>query len=168
WEVLARREAPVGLRQIAPVLMAGNFLSLVTPAMRIAGPILRAYYLSRETGRPRARFYGTIVADQTTNFAIYALAFAISGAMVTVQGGFRFSARVAAGLLAALVGGLWLGYRTLREVAAGRPSLMARAIRSTLGEGPADGWRVRLIAWWEELLHSLSGSVLSASRWWPA
>ena len=29
WELLARREAPLGLRQITPVLMAGNFLSLV-------------------------------------------------------------------------------------------------------------------------------------------
>ncbi|HET9481905.1 MAG TPA: lysylphosphatidylglycerol synthase domain-containing protein, partial [Candidatus Polarisedimenticolia bacterium] len=63
WEILVRREAPVGMRQITPVLMAGNFVSLVMPALRVAGPILRAYYLSRETGRPRARFYGTIVAD---------------------------------------------------------------------------------------------------------
>src|SRR4029453_1005528 len=72
WELLARREAPVGLAEITPVLMAGNFLSLLTPAVRVAGPILRAYYLSKETGRPRARFYGTIVADQVSNFAIYA------------------------------------------------------------------------------------------------
>ncbi|HKY33826.1 MAG TPA: lysylphosphatidylglycerol synthase transmembrane domain-containing protein, partial [Candidatus Polarisedimenticolia bacterium] len=82
WEILVRREAPIGLRGIAPILMAGNFLALVTPALRIAGPILRAYYLSKETGRPRARFYGTIVADQTANFTIYAVAAAAGTAFV--------------------------------------------------------------------------------------
>jgi uncharacterized protein (TIRG00374 family) len=168
WEVLARREAPVGFGQIAPVLMAGNFLSLVTPAVRIAGPILRAWYLSRETGRPRARFYGTIVADQASNFTVYAAVFAICGAMVTMPGSFHISRSVGVMLMAALVGGLSVGYWMLREVAAGRPSLLARAIRAALGEGPGDGWKSRLIVWWEHLLHSLSGSVLSPGTWWPA
>jgi uncharacterized protein (TIRG00374 family) len=168
WEVLARREAPVGFGQIAPVLMAGNFLSLVTPAVRIAGPILRAWYLSRETGRPRARFYGTIVADQASNFTVYAAVFATCGAMVTMPGSFHISRAVGASLLAALVGGLSLGYWMLREVAVGRPSLLARAIRAVLGEGPENGWKSRLIIWWEHLLHSLSGSVLSPGTWWPA
>ena len=168
WEVLARREAPVGLGQISPVLMAGNFLSLVTPAMRIAGPILRAYYLSRETGRPRARFYGTIVADQTSNFTVYAALFAVAGARVTLPATSPFSAGTGVALLAALSGGLWFGYRMLREVARGRPSLVARAIRRTLGEGPESGWRHRLIAWWEHMLHSLSGSALTPRAWWPA
>src|SRR5262245_37959400 len=86
WEVLVRREAPVGLGQVLRILMAGNFLNLVTPALRVAGPILRAFYLSRETGRPRARFYGTIVADQTANFAVYAVAVALGAALVPMPG----------------------------------------------------------------------------------
>lgn len=168
WEMLARREAPIGLGQITPVLMAGNFLSLVTPAMRIAGPILRAYYLSRETGRPRARIYGTIVADQASNFTVYALLFAVAAASVTLPGSSQTSVGTGLAMLAALFAGLWAGYRALREVAAGRPSLFARLIRTAMGEGPESGWRHRLIAWWEHLLHSLSGSVLTPGAWWPA
>ena len=168
WELLARREAPVGFGQISPVLMAGNFLSLVTPAVRIAGPILRAYYLSRETGRPRARFYGTIVADQTSNFTVYAVVFAAAGATVTSHGSLHPSPAFMAGLMLALVAGLWLGYRMLREVAQGRPSLAARALTATLGPGPEGGWRRRSIAWWEHLLHSLSGAALAPSAWWLA
>jgi len=168
WEVLARHEAPVGFGQISPVLMAGNFLSLVTPAVRIAGPILRAYYLSRETGRPRARFYGTIVADQTSNFTIYAVVFAGAGMMVSTRGSLSLSWTLMASLMVALFGGLWIGYRMLQEVALGRPSLAARLLTSTFGQGAEGGWRTKFIAWWEHLLHSLSGAALAPAAWWPA
>ena len=168
WEVLARREAPVGLRQIVPVLMAGNFLALVTPAVRIAGPILRAYYLSKETGRPRARFYGTIVADQTANFTIFAVAAAVAGAMVGMDGGFGISIAGGAGMLCALCVGLWLGYVMLKRVHQGRPSEVSRALRGILGEGPPGGWRRRLFVWWEHLVKALSGAVVSSGAWWPA
>jgi len=168
WELLARREAPVGLAQITPVLMAGNFLSLVTPAVRVAGPILRAYYLSKETGRPRARFYGTIVADQVSNFSIYAAVLAPACVAVTLPGRPGFSFTVAAGLLAALTTGLYLCYRMLLAVEQGRPSLIHRVLGATLGRPDAGGWRGRFITWWEELLHSLAGAVIGARAWWPA
>lgn len=168
WEILARQEAPVGLSQIAPVLMAGNFLSLVTPAVRIAGPILRAYYLSKETGRARTRFYGTIVADQVSNFAVYAAVLPAAGLMVSTSGGSPFSVAGAAALLALLGGGLYAGWRMLVEIERGRPSIATRLLRAVLGAGPPGGWRGRLIAWWEDLLHSLCGAATSPGRWWPA
>jgi len=168
WEILARREAPVGLGQITPVLMAGNFVALVTPVVRIAGPILRAYYLSRETGRPRSRFYGTIVADQAANFTIYAVVFAVTGALVELPAGLQLSPAGAGALLLALVGGLWVAQRMLREVHAGRPSMVSRLLRATLGEGEQGGWRRRLIAWWENLLGSLTGALVAQRSWWPA
>jgi len=168
WEVLARREAPVGLGQIVPVLMAGNFLALVTPAVRIAGPILRAYYLSKETGRPRARFYGTIVADQTANLTIFAVVAAVTGAMVGMRRGFGISIAAGAGMLCALCGGLWLGYVMLRRVHQGHPSEIGRALKRMLGEGPPGGWRRRFVAWWEDLVKALSGAVVSSGAWWPA
>ena len=168
WELLARREAPVGLSQITPVLMAGNFLSLVTPAVRIAGPILRAYYLSKETGRPRARFYGTIVADQVSNFAIYAAVLAPACVAVTLPGRPAFTFTLAAGLLAALTSGLYLCYRMLLAVEHGRPSLIHKILGATLGRSDRIGWRGRFIRWWEELLHSLAGAVIGAKAWWPA
>jgi uncharacterized protein (TIRG00374 family) len=168
WEILVRQEAPVGLPQITPVLMAGNFLSLVTPAIRIAGPILRAYYLSKETGRARTRFYGTIVADQVSNFAVYAALLPAAGLMVSTSGRMPLSVAGASGLLALLAGGLYVGWRMLVEVERGRPSIVSRMLRATMGAGRAGGWRQRLIAWWEDLLHSLSGAATSPARWWPA
>lgn len=168
WEILARREAPVGLRQIVPVLMAGNFLSLVTPVMRIAGPILRAHYLSRETGRPRARFYGTIVADQTVNFTVFAVAMVISGVMVTLPEPFRISSRVGAGMMVALVAGLGVAYRLLRDVDRGRDPRVMRLLARLFGRGAEGGWRDRVIRWWDDLVRALSASVIGSGAWWPS
>jgi uncharacterized protein (TIRG00374 family) len=168
WEVLARREAPVGLRQITPVLMAGNFLALVTPALRVAGPILRAYYLSKETGRPRARFYGTIVADQTSNFSVYAVAASLAGLMVSLPERFRISPAVGGAMLGALVVGLTIGHWMLREVHAGKPSKVVVAFSRVLGQGREGGWRQRFIAWWDHLMVALSASVIGSGAWWPS
>jgi uncharacterized membrane protein YbhN (UPF0104 family) len=56
----------------------------------------------------------------------------------------------------------------LVEVERGNPSIVSRLLRLTLGAGRPGGWRQRLIAWWEDLLHSLSGAATSPGRWWPA
>lgn len=168
WEILVRREAPVGLRQIAPVLMAGNFVGLVTPVVRVAGPILRAFYLSRETGRPRARFYGTIVADQASNFTIYALATAIGGALVTLPGSFQISVLGGAAMLGALTGGLSVGWWMLRDVHDGAPSRVGRTLTRLLGTRAEAGLGHRLIRWWEDLSHALSRAVIGTGAWWPS
>jgi uncharacterized protein (TIRG00374 family) len=167
WEVLVRREAPVGLRQITPVLMAGNFLNLVTPALRVAGPILRAYYLSRETGRPRARFYGTIVADQTANFTLYALAVAAGAALVPMPGRAQAAPLLGAGLLAALVIGLGISYVMLRRVRRGAESRIALWMRGETPSGAA-GWRARMADWWSHLVQALAEAVIGSGAWWPA
>ena len=167
WEILLRVEAPVGLRQVAPVLMAGNFLNLVAPALRVAGPILRAYYLSRETGKPRARFYGTIVADQTANFIPYTVATAAAGSMITLTSGFSVSPWMAFGMMAAMVGGLavcWLG---LRRIARGGSSRIATWLLRGSGGAPVAAWRVRLAAWWDHLAHALATSLIGTGAWWP-
>ncbi len=166
WEVLARREAPVGLRQILPVLMAGNFLNLVTPALRVAGPILRAYYLSRETGRPRARFYGTIVADQTANFAVYAVAVALGAALVPMPGRSEASLGLGAALLAALIGGLVVCWLVLRRIRRGEPALLDRLLRGR-GHRPR-AWRARLADWWDHMAQATAQSALVGGAWWRA
>src|SRR5262245_31373694 len=86
WEILVRKEAPVGYWATQEILMAGNFVQVVAPGLRVAGPLMRAYYLSKETGRPRARFYGTIVADQTANFSTFAAAMVVSGIITASRG----------------------------------------------------------------------------------
>ncbi len=168
WEILTRREAPVGLRRIAGVLMAGHFVSLVTPVMRIAGPILRAFYLSRETGLPRARFYGTIVADQTANFTAFAAAMACSGVLVALPEPWSVSPATGVGMLAALVGGLWVGWRSLRDVHLGRSSGLTRALETILGRGDEGTWRRRVVDWWDHLVRALSASLIGSGAWWPA
>jgi len=168
WETLVRREAPIGFRQIIPVLMAGNFLALVTPALRVAGPILRAYYLSRETGRSRARFYGTIVADQTSNFTAWAVAMSIGGVMVASPGSLRISPVAGASMLAALVCGLAIGYRMLCSVRRGDVSRIATLIGAVLGKGREGGWRARVIRWWEDLVRALAAAVIGSGAWWPS
>ncbi|MGH9869984.1 MAG: lysylphosphatidylglycerol synthase transmembrane domain-containing protein [Candidatus Polarisedimenticolia bacterium] len=167
WEVLVRREAPVGLRQVLPILMAGNFLNLVTPALRIAGPILRAYYLSQETGRPRARFYGTIVADQTTNFAVYALAVALGAALVPMPGREAPSPALGAALAGALVGGLAIAYFFLRRIQRGERSLLAQWVHGR-SDGSGSRLRARVALWWDHMAEALSHSVLGGGAWWPA
>jgi uncharacterized membrane protein YbhN (UPF0104 family) len=168
WEILLRREAPLGLRRIAPVLMAGNFVSLVTPVMRIAGPILRAFYLSRETGLPRARFYGTIVADQTANFAAFTVAMSISGVMVGLPEPWRISPWSGLGMLAALVGGLWAGARMLRQVHGGAEPRVTRFLTATLGPGGPWSLRRRTIDWFDHLTRALASSLIGTGAWWPA
>lgn len=168
WEVLVRREAPVGLRQIAPVLMAGNFLNLVTPALRVAGPILRAYYLSRETGRPRARFYGTIVADQTANFTIYALAVALGATLVPMPGRAQVNPWIGPALLFALLGGLGVFFVMLRRIQRGATSHIAAWIRGSSGETRSGGWRARVADWWDHLAHAMAHALVGSGAWWPS
>ncbi len=168
WEILSRREAPLGLRRIAHVLMAGNFVSLVTPVMRIAGPILRAFYLSRETGQPRARFYGTIVADQTANFTAFTVAMSISGMAVGLPEPWRISAWSGLSLLAALCAGLWIGSRMLRQVHRGGEPRMTRFLTAVLGMGGASSLRRRTIGWFDQLIRALSSSLIGTGNWWPA
>ena len=168
WEILSRREAPLGLRRIAHVLMAGNFVSLVTPVMRIAGPILRAFYLSRETGQPRARFYGTIVADQAANFTAFTVAMSVSGIAVGLPEPWRISPWSGLGLLAALCGGLFIAYRMLLAVHRGREPRFTRFLTSTLGSGGSSSLRQRTIAWFDQLIRALSSSLIGTGAWWPA
>jgi len=168
WEILSRREAPLGLRRIAPILMAGNFVSLVTPVVRIAGPILRAFYLSRETGLPRARFYGTIVADQTANFAAFTIAMSISGVAVSLPQPWRISVWSGLSLLAALCGGLWIGSRMLRQVAHGGEPRFTRFLAGALGQGAPESLRGRAYAWLDHLIRALASSLIGSGTWWPA
>jgi len=168
WEILVRREAPAGLAQILRVLMAGNFLSLVTPALRVAGPILRAWYLSKETGKPRARFYGTIVADQASNFTVYALAAALTGGMVALPAHLRISPAIGAAMVVALVLGLWAVSLVLRRVHEAKSSASLELFTRALGSNSQEGWRGRLIRWVDHLVRSLSASVVGSGAWWPS
>lgn len=178
WEILVRTEAPIGYRRILSILMAGNFLQLVAPGLRVAGPVLRAFYLSKETGRRRARFYGTIVADQTANFSVFVVALAVSGLLTASQGS-QQTITSALGFVAALAGGLYLAKRHLERLRAGEPSLLRRLMRMvtqarpeseqvdssgqpnpTLGE--------RMLNWWDHLLEALTASMVGTGTWWPA
>ncbi len=167
WEILLRVEAPVGLGQVAPVLMAGNFLNLVAPVLRVAGPILRAYYLSRETGKPRARFYGTIVADQTANFIPYTVATAVAGSMVTLNSGFSVSPVMAFGMIGSMVVGLYLCYLGVRRVARGGDVRVATLLLRSGPGRPVAVWRRRLAGWWSHLAHALATSLVGTRAWWP-
>lgn len=168
WEVLARRQAPVGLWQIASVMMAGSFVALVTPVVRIAGPILKAYYLSKETGRPRARFYGTIVADQAANFTIFGVVVCTAGAMASVPGEIRLTTLAGVSLLVALVLGLYLSYRMLKRISEGNETALGLALKAIFGEGEKGGYRDRLVGWWEDLAQALAASVVGSPAWWQA
>jgi uncharacterized protein (TIRG00374 family) len=175
WEILVRKEAPLGFRSIVEILMAGNFLQLIAPVfVPVAGPVLRAYYLSKETGKPRARFYGTIVADQTANFSIFAVGMIVSGVMTAAEGTVGVSAGTGAALLLALVGGLYVGKRHLERFRDGEPSLLRRLMRSVVASRLFSRWdrahRLvdRFIEWWDHLLEALSHSLLGSGTWWPA
>lgn len=178
WEILVRTEAPIGYGPILRILMAGNFLNLLAPGLRVAGPVLRAWYLSKETGRRRVRFYGTIVADQTANFTIFAVAMAVSG-LLTASSGSEQGLLSAAGIIAALVGGLYLAKRQLERIKDGEPSLMRRAMglltharpesEQVDGEGrPNPTLGERLVNWWDHMLDALIGSMIGTGTWWPA
>ncbi len=172
WEIFVRSEAPIGYRPTLSVLMAGNFLGLVAPALRVAGPVLRAFYLSKETGRPRARFYGTIIADQTANFSVFAAAMIFSGILTAARGNTGLSVAAGGSLMFALLGGLYLGRRHLRRLQRGEPSFARRLFRLILRvdptemEGPRLAWR--FLHWWEHMLEALAGSLVNRGTWWPA
>ncbi len=174
WEILVRREAPVGFKAILEVLMAGNFVGVVAPGLRVAGPVLRAFYLSKETGRPRARFYGTIVADQTANFSAFAAMMIGSGMMTMAPGGAGLSIRAGLALLFALVGGLYVGWRNLQRIKRGATPYVVRALRSapasTMVRRLGGRWNLgeRFIAWWEHLVTALAEAFVGSRTFWPS
>ena len=172
WEILVRAEAPIGYRPTLSILMAGNFLNLVAPGLRVAGPVLRAFYLSKETGRPRARIYGTIVADQAANFSIFIVAMVVSGVMIQARSDTGITLGAGLAVLAALLGGHYLGMRHLQRLKLGRPSMIRTAVHRILrpdekGKGSESLTR-RFLAWWEHLLEALAASVIGTGTWWPA
>lgn len=172
WEILVRAEAPIGYRSTLSILMAGNFLNLVAPGLRVAGPVLRAFYMSKETGRPRARFYGTIVADQTANFSIFIVALVASGALTAAEGDTGITLGSGLAVLGALLGGLYLGKRHLERLKRGEPSLVWSTVHKLLRpdqKGKGSGSMThRFLAWWEHLLQALAASVVGTGTWWPA
>jgi len=174
WEILVRGEAPVGFRATLEILMAGNFVGVVAPGLRVAGPVLRAFYLSKETGRPRARFYGTIVADQTANFSAFAAVMILSGMRTMASGNAGLSISSGLALLFALVGGLYVGWRHLRRIRMGEVSYVVRAMKSATGSRAADRiggrWNLgeRFILWWEHLLEALAEALIGRRTFWPA
>ncbi len=178
WEILVRTEAPMGFRPILSILMAGNFLQVVAPGIRVAGPVLRAWYLSKETGRRRARFYGTIVADQTANFSIFVVAMAISG-VITAATGPRHSMAAGLGMVAALAGGLYLARRHFERIRAGEPTLVRRLMSLAIHPRPesaqvdAEGLPnptlgERFVSWWDHMLEAFIESMVGKGTWWPA
>jgi len=172
WEILVRAEAPIGYRPTLSILMAGNFLNLVAPGLRVAGPVLRAFYMSKETGRPRARFYGTIVADQTANFSIFIVALVISGALTAAEGDAGITLSSGLAVLGALLGGLYLGKRHLTRLKRGERSLVWSTVHRLLkpderGKGSESKTR-RFLVWWENMLHALANSIVGTGTFWPA
>jgi uncharacterized protein (TIRG00374 family) len=172
WEFLVRSEAPIGYRKILSVLMAGNFLNLVAPALRVAGPVLRAFYLSKETGKPRARFYGTIIADQTANFSIFIIGMVVSGVITARQGHPGISIVAGLAVLAAVAGGQFIGWRHLQRLKNGTPTMVWVFVHKFLkpdekGKGE-ESKTMRFLAWWEHLLEALSDAVIGKKSWWPA
>lgn len=172
WEILVRKEAPVGYWATQEILMAGNFVQIVAPGLRVAGPVMRAFYLSKETGRPRARFYGTIVADQTANFSIFAAAMVVSGIITASRGQAGLTPGAGAGLMFALVGGLWVGRRQLLRFKHGDPSLMRQLLDRVMDpRGPharPGSVRERFLSWWDHLLEALAHSMVGTGTFWPA
>jgi uncharacterized protein (TIRG00374 family) len=170
WEIFVRSEAPVGFRSTVTVLMAGNFLGLMAPALRLAGPILRAYYLSKETGRPRARLYGTIVADQTANFSVFTAAMAVSGVLTAAEGRTGMSYAAALSIIGALLGGLYLGRRHLIRLKMGEPSLARRLLRLVFrpeSDEALPRMAHRFLDWWEHLLEALGISIVGRGTFLP-
>ncbi|HZE88547.1 MAG TPA: lysylphosphatidylglycerol synthase transmembrane domain-containing protein [Verrucomicrobiae bacterium] len=174
WEILVRREAPVGFRATLEILMAGNFVGVVAPGLRVAGPVLRAFYLSKETGKPRARFYGTIVADQTTNFSAFTAVMIASGMLTMSRGEAGLSVSSGLALLFALVGGLYVGWRHLRRIRGGETSYIVRALRAASASRAAHAlggrWDLggRFIRWWEHLLEALAEAFVGSRTFWPS
>ncbi|HET9481071.1 MAG TPA: lysylphosphatidylglycerol synthase domain-containing protein, partial [Candidatus Polarisedimenticolia bacterium] len=93
---------------------------------------------------------------------------ALAAAVVTLPGRSGIGAAGGAVMLAALVAGLTVAWMLLRDVHRGGASRIGRMLRAVAGEGSGDGWRRRLIGWWEELVRALSGSVIGSGAWWPS
>lgn len=67
WDLMMRRQGPLGLRHAIPALLAGNFVNLTTPTAKLAGGFVRAALVARRTGWGMAVSYGWTLADQATN-----------------------------------------------------------------------------------------------------
>ncbi len=53
------------------VLLAGTFVSVITPGAKFGGEPIKAYFLSKEYKKPKSRFLGSIFADKSLNLIVF-------------------------------------------------------------------------------------------------
>ena len=112
---LARRYGRVRFRTVLRLILAGAFINLVTPAMKIGGGLYRAAGIRRETGWEFPLAYGWALADQASNILGGLTLFGI--AALAAGGGPFFWGGTAA---LALVGGYFTLRRTVWWITRGR------------------------------------------------
>lgn len=73
WQVLTRNDIRVRFWPLYTMLMAGTFTNTVVPGTRAGGGLVRAFFLSRSTGRPFTTCYGGVLLDGAFNLAAFTL-----------------------------------------------------------------------------------------------
>lgn len=67
WNLMMRRQGPVGYALTLRAILSGTLVNLVTPTAKLAGGVLRAAIVQRRVGWRLSVAYGWSLADQVTN-----------------------------------------------------------------------------------------------------
>lgn len=146
WRCALARAGTLPPRRVSlAAVLAAAMANTVTPAARILGGVLRARYLSRSSGAPVGRSYGSVLFDQVAHQGVIGAVTVLALIVATATGG---RPRVAAGLAAATLLLVLLFVLWLRRRGDGFEAGLVRwlAERAAGGDGSESGRWSRLVA----------------------
>jgi len=78
WKVIIDGLHRCSYRSLFPIFLAGSFVNTITPGLNNGGEVVRAYYLSKLTGKTKAECLATIIMDGATIAAAFMVLFFFS------------------------------------------------------------------------------------------
>ena len=78
WKIIIDGLHRSSYRSLFPIFLAGSFVNTITPGLNNGGEVVRAYYLSKLTGKTKAECLATIIMDAATIAAAFMVHFLFS------------------------------------------------------------------------------------------
>lgn len=109
WFLIMRRKTHLSLSLLTRLVLAGNFLNLVTPTAKLGGGFFRAAVLKKKQGWPFFAAYGWVLTDQFSSFLgnIFLVGLSLTGAAFLFPASNWRVPMIAGGLLCLGVVLLW-------------------------------------------------------------
>jgi len=78
WKIIIDGLHKSSYRSLFPIFLSGTFVNTITPGLNNGGEVVRAYYLSKLTGKTKAECLATIIMDAATIATAFMVLFLFS------------------------------------------------------------------------------------------